>query len=97
MTTDASPGRPIETVGAVGMITTIIAARCNDEGVAISCADCGHVFVESVPLADESEPARNIDLARELWIHMCDQPGRRSRKPVSTGKQASGKHRRLPQ
>lgn len=83
MNNPSRPNRNIEAVGPVGMIVNVIAARTTDEGVAISCEPCGHVFVESRPLSDESEPARNTDLARELWLHICDRPGRQARKPVS--------------
>lgn len=35
------------------------------------CADCGHIFVQSVPLSDESEGVANNTLAKALYYHMC--------------------------
>lgn len=35
------------------------------------CQDCGHIFVESKPLSDESEPAQNSPLAKALYYHCC--------------------------
>jgi hypothetical protein len=40
------------------------------------CAECGHIFVESVPLSDESEEADNVDLSKALFYHMCAFPKR---------------------
>lgn len=53
------------------MRTTIIAGLCGDQGVSIMCADCGHIFVESNPLSDESMPIDNVSLAYVLYYHMC--------------------------
>lgn len=35
------------------------------------CADCGHIFVKSKPLSDESEPIDNTVLSKALWYHIC--------------------------
>lgn len=65
--------------GAAYVHTTIIGQRCLDEGVEISCERCGHTFVPSKPLSDESQPADNIELAAALWFHQCANEGAKAR------------------
>lgn len=72
--------------GAAYVHTTIIAQRCNDEGVEISCANCGHTFVPSKPLSDESAEADNIELAAALWYHQCSNEGRKWREVERRGR-----------
>lgn len=59
------------------MRATIIACLTTDEGACIMCADCGHIFAESKPLSDESQPTDNVTLSKALWYHMCAM-GRRN-------------------
>jgi hypothetical protein len=69
--------------GSAAYKTRIIACKCNDEGVCIMCADCGHIFVPSVPLSDESEAILNTDLSRALFYHMCTMPRAHPRRVVT--------------
>ena len=62
--------------GAAVSHCQIVAARCQDEGACIMCANCGHVFVHSNPLSDESLHIDNLQLARDVWYHDCRQEGR---------------------
>lgn len=39
------------------------------------CTKCGHVFADSKPLSDESEPIDNVDLAKALYLHDCAEEG----------------------
>lgn len=57
--------------GASHLQAAIIASLTTDEGACIMCADCGHIFAQSVPLSDESQPVPNTVLARELYYHIC--------------------------
>lgn len=88
MTTSTTPAPlPLEQgKGAAYVHTTIIASRCNDEGVAILCERCGHTFVPSNPLSDESQPMDNIELAKALWFHDCANEGRRAREVADRGR-----------
>lgn len=63
----------------------IIASTCSDMGACIMCARCGHVFLPSKPLSDESEPGDNVELAKALYYHMCTMPPP-ARKVMGTGK-----------
>lgn len=63
---------PAHSGGGVSRLrATIIASICSDEGACIMCADCGHIFVPSKPLSDESEPIDNSTLSKALWYHLC--------------------------
>lgn len=62
--------------GAAVSHCTVIASLCGDDGAAIMCANCGHVFVASNPLSDESQLADNLQLAKDLWYHDCHNEGR---------------------
>jgi hypothetical protein len=79
MTSPEAPFPLAQGKGAAYIHTTIIASLCTDAGVQIACHKCGHVFVQSRPLSDESEPVDNIALARAIWYHRCDDEGRRYR------------------
>lgn len=57
--------------GASRLRATIIASTCTDDGVCIMCADCGHVFVPSKPLSDESQQVDNVTLSKALFYHIC--------------------------
>lgn len=82
MTQDQAPPAATSAGGAGYLRSAIIASICNDEGACIMCADCGHIFVASKPLSDESEPAVNTELAKALWYHMCAL----SRRPQREGR-----------
>lgn len=71
--------------GAAYVHTTIIAMVCNDGGVEIACERCGHTFVPSNPLSDESVSTDNIELAKALWYHQCANEGRRWREAERHG------------
>lgn len=51
--------------------SNIIACVNQDEGASLICGDCGHQFLESKPLSDESHPLDNITLAKAIYYHMC--------------------------
>jgi len=61
--------------GAAAVHSTVIAQLTQDEGAAITCASCGHIYVPSKPLSDESQPIDNLQLARDLWYHQCEREG----------------------
>lgn len=61
--------------GAAAVHSTVIAEICQDEGAAITCAICGHIYVPSKPLSDQSQPIDNLELAMALWNHQCDKEG----------------------
>jgi hypothetical protein len=67
----ASPGR-----GASGLRCRIIAALCQNDGVCIMCLECGHIFVDSKPLSDESHEVDNVELSKSLYYHLCAMPKR---------------------
>lgn len=71
MTTAAPPPWRHSGGGADALRSTIIASATTDCGASLMCADCGHEFLKSIPLSDESEPAYNDKLARDLYYHMC--------------------------
>lgn len=61
-----------DTGGRTGTLRSpIIANRCNDEGVCLMCGRCGHVFLPSIPLNDESEELDNVTLSKNLYYHAC--------------------------
>ncbi len=77
--TTAAPFPLTQGKGAAVAHCTVIAALCQDDGCCITCRDCGHIFVVSKPLSDESVEADNLQLARDLWYHDCHSEGRVAR------------------
>lgn len=65
--------------GAAAIHSVVIAEICQDEGAAISCAVCGHIYVPSKPLSDQSQPIDNLELAQLLWNHQCEREGQTHR------------------
>lgn len=65
--------------GAAVIHSQVMAVICQDEGAAIQCAGCGHIYVSSKPLSDESEPIDNLQLATDLWYHDCSKEGQKHR------------------
>ena len=65
--------------GALASHFNVIASYDNDMGCSIGCGTCGHEFVASKPLSDESQPADSIELAKAIWFHRCEDEGRRYR------------------
>lgn len=57
--------------GSGTLRSPIIASATNDCGAAILCDTCGHIFAESVPLTDQSEPVDNVTLAKDVYYHVC--------------------------
>lgn len=74
--------------GAAYVHTTIIAVYCTNGGVEIACGPCGHTFVPSKPLSDESQPCDSIELARQLWFHQCANEGRKWREADRRGRKS---------
>lgn len=71
MTAQQSAPLGVSQGGARSLRATIIACLTTDEGACIMCADCGHIFAESKPLSDESQPTDNVTLSKALWYHLC--------------------------
>lgn len=65
--------------GAAAVHSQVIAEICQDEGAAITCLGCGHIYVPSKPLSDMSEPIDNLQLAQDLWSHQCNKEGQQFR------------------
>lgn len=61
--------------GAAAIHCKVIAEITQDEGAAITCVSCGHIFVPSKPLSDQSQPIDNLQLATDLWNHQCQKEG----------------------
>lgn len=71
MTTRQTPPDYSQPGGVSRLRATIIACITLDEGACIMCYDCGHVFVDSKPLSDESQPIDNVTLSKALYYHIC--------------------------
>jgi hypothetical protein len=65
--------------GAAAVHSTVIAQVTQDQGAAITCASCGHIYVLSKPLSDQSQPISNLQLARDVWYHQCVNEGNKYR------------------
>jgi hypothetical protein len=91
MTIPEAPFPLAQGKGALASHTTIVAMLCSDMGVEVACIRCGHTFVASKPLSDESEEADSIELAKALWFHRCEDEGRKWREVQRSAR--STKHR----
>lgn len=74
--------------GALAAHAPIVASYGNDMGCTIGCVRCGHEFVASKPLSDESQEADSIELAKALWFHRCEDEGRRWREVQRSGRKS---------
>lgn len=70
--------------GAAVIHSLVQAELCTDQGVCISCVKCGHIYVKSKPLSDQSWPVDNLALARQLWFHDCSREGQVHRRADET-------------
>lgn len=71
MSQASQPARESWRAGSGTLRSPIIACVTQDCGAAIMCDTCGHIFAESVPLTDQSEPVDNVTLAKAIYYHQC--------------------------